>query len=169
MPQTKRKAEEDLCEILWDEIICNSVSHLYAPIPEYASQMYRCKTVKVKTEKGETELEVGDRMIYNGRQMSYPESFDYSSLKPGDKVYHIPRVRGGVLTMQTQGRHMRSANVSQTEPTVLGEANHCQGNYSMKKVKVKSELGETQLYLGDRVAYDGQQLKKLPCNILHWT
>ena len=72
MPKTKRKSEEDLCEMLWDDIIFNSVSHFYTPIPEYASPMYQRKTVKVKTETGETELEVGDRMIYNGRKVSYP-------------------------------------------------------------------------------------------------
>ena len=86
MPKAKRKAEDELCEILWDVRMCNSVSHFYTPIPEYASTSYRWKTVKVTTETGKIELKVGDRMIYKGRQVSYPEDFDYSSLKPGDKV-----------------------------------------------------------------------------------
>ena len=32
MPKAKRKAEGELCEILWDVRISNSVSHFYSPI-----------------------------------------------------------------------------------------------------------------------------------------
>ena len=64
MTMPKRKAEDELCEILWDVRMCNSVSHFYTPIPEYASMSYQWKTVKVTTETGEIDLEVGDRMIY---------------------------------------------------------------------------------------------------------
>ena len=50
MLNTKRNAEDEECEILYDEYMCNSVSHFYLPIPKYAPPNYTRKTVKVKTE-----------------------------------------------------------------------------------------------------------------------
>ena len=130
MPKTKRKAEDEECEILYDECMCNSVSHFYHPIPKYAPPNYTRKTVKVKTETGETEIAIGDRVIYNGCQLSNPESFNYGSLKPGDKVYHIPLVHGGALTTrQTLHGHMRSAYVPQTKSaTIVGDENQTAKN-----------------------------------------
>ena len=90
-------------------ILQHSVSHFYLPIPKHAPPNYTRKTVKVKTETGETEIAIGDRVIYNGHQLRNLESFDYSSLKPGDKeeVYHIPRVSGGARTRQTLRQNPR--------------------------------------------------------------
>ena len=68
--------------------LVNSVRHIYHPIPPQCRRAYPMCKVKVTTDLGSTEMEVGDSVIYNGKQLDNPETFDYSSIPPGETIHH---------------------------------------------------------------------------------
>ena len=112
MPSWKKKWKVDELKVEYEHRLVNSVRHIYHPVPPKCRRAYPMCKVNVTTDLGSTEIEVGDSVIYRGKQLRNPETFDYSSIPPGETVHHIQRVRGVARTKQTL-RHSYAQRQSQ--------------------------------------------------------
>ena len=89
----------------------NSVEHVYmfySPIPSHCWQLYPMRSVKIKTELGEMEIKIGDRVVYKGKQLNYPERFDYGQLKQINSILYV--TNNTWLRFYTQ--YMRECNTT---------------------------------------------------------
>ena len=126
MPSRKKKRKVDKLEVEYEDRMVNGVRHIYLPIPPNCQRAYPMCKVNVTTDLGSTEIEVGDSVIYRGKQLHNPETFDYSSIPSGETVHHIQRVRGAARTKQTlRGSNAQRQDQLTTQDDSIDVAGEC--------------------------------------------